>query len=84
MSSMCSMPTESRMSSGGMPAAMFGVSPRMVTFRHDFLHNFTKRGLTPDSLTPNICDARKLLNLTGFTPTISLEEGLRRMCSVAG
>lgn len=34
----------------------------------------------PEGATRKACDAGKLLHLTGFTPQISLEEGLRRMC----
>lgn len=35
----------------------------------------------PEGATRKACDAGKLLHFTGFTPQISLEEGLRRMCS---
>jgi len=38
----------------------------------------------PEGAARKACDAGKLRCLTGFTPRISLEEGLRRISSVAG
>jgi GDP-L-fucose synthase len=35
----------------------------------------------PEGAARKACDAGKLRRVTGFTPRISLEEGLRRMCS---